>query len=112
MKTQRKQKNRVNDFTDELASMLSPERIKRAKQEAKQEIFQIRLAELRKKMGIRQEDISAFSQSAISKLESRKDMKISTLIEYLENIGMGLELRVYPKNHKVTTEKEFVLLKV
>ncbi len=92
--------------------MLPPERVKRAKREAEKEIFQIRLAELRKKMGVRQEDIPAFSQSAISKLESRKDMKLSTLIEYLDNIGMGIEIKVYPKNKKTTTQEEIVLLKV
>jgi len=111
MKTLEKQKNDSKDFTDELASMLPPERAKRAKREAEKEIFQIRLAELRKKMGIRQEDIEAFSQSAISKLESRKDIKISTLIEYLDNIGMGIEIKVYPKNKERRTQEEIVLLK-
>ena len=62
-------------------------------------------------MGVRQEDLVNFSQSAISKLESRQDVKLSTLIEYLENIGMGLEIRVYPKNQHVR-EEEIVLLKV
>ena len=38
-------------------------------------------------------------------------MKISTLVEYLEGIGMGLELRVYPKDSKGKTEGE-ILLKV
>ena len=113
MKAREQQKNERKDFTDELASMLPPERVKRAKREAEKEIFQIRLAELRKKMGIRQEDVEAFSQSAISKLESRKDMKVSTLIEYLDNIGMGIEIRVYPKHSgQISQEEEIVLLKV
>lgn len=110
MNTQKKRNQ--EDFTDELASMLSPERVKRAKREAEKEIFQIRLAELRKSMGIRQEDLPAFSQSAISKLESRKDMKISTLIEYLDNIGMGIEIRVYPRNKENKPQKEVILLKI
>jgi len=100
------------DFTDELASMLAPERAKRAQIEARKEIFRIRLAALRKQMGIRQEDVSSFSQSAISKLEARSDMKISTLIEYLDNIGMGLEIKVYPKKQELSTLEEVVLLKI
>jgi hypothetical protein len=104
-------KNNPKDFTDELAVMLPPDRAKRAKREAEKEIFQIRLAELRKHMGIRQKDVPEFSQSAISKLESRKDIKISTLIEYLDNIGMGVEIKVYPKNNEGTTQEELVLLK-
>ena len=67
------QKNK--DFTDELAAMLPKERVERAKRDAEKEIFQIRLSELRKKVGLRQEDIKNFSQSSISKLESRKDIK-------------------------------------
>lgn len=47
-------------------------------------------------MGIRQEDIKGFTQSSISKLESRKDIKVSALIEYLDNIGMGVEIKAYP----------------
>lgn len=106
----RQQKNK--DFTDELAAMLPPERIERAKRNAEKEIFQIRLSELRKHMGIRQEDVKGFTQSSISKLESRKDIKISTLIEYLDNIGMGVEIKAYPKNKRKKTTGEVVLLKV
>ncbi|MDP2754784.1 MAG: XRE family transcriptional regulator, partial [Nitrospirota bacterium] len=52
-----------------------------------------------------------FTQSGISKLESRKDMKISTLVEYLQNIGMGLEIKAYPKKRKHKLD-EVVLLKM
>jgi hypothetical protein len=112
-KKRRKKMGKKNkDFTDELAAMLPKKRVERAKKEAEKEIFLIRLAELRKKRGIRQEDITAFSQSGISKLESRKDIKISTLIEYLKNLGMGVEIKAYPKNKQLKTNEEFVLLKV
>jgi hypothetical protein len=62
-------------------------------------------------MGMKQEDIQTFTQSGISKLESRKDMKISTLVEYLHNIGMGLEIKAYPKKRNRKVE-EVVLLKM
>jgi glycosylphosphatidylinositol transamidase (GPIT) subunit GPI8 len=105
-----KEKNRKKDFIDELSQMLPKERVERAQVNANKEIFSIKLSELRKQMGIKQEEIKSFSQSGISRLESRKDMKISTLIEYLENIGMGLEIKVYPKathnkNEEVTLLK-------
>jgi len=74
-------------------------------------ILRIRLSELRKQMGVKQEDIRAFTQSGISKLESRKDMKLSTLVEYLQNIGMGLEIKAYPKKGKHKAD-EVVLLKI
>jgi hypothetical protein len=100
------------DFVDELASMMPAERVERANREAEKEIFQIRLAELRKKMGVRQEDIKTFTQSSISKLEARKDMKVSTLIEYLESIGMGLEIKAYPKKLTKKTFESVTLIKV
>jgi hypothetical protein len=100
------------DFTTELAEMLPPERVARARKEAEKEIFQIRLSELRKKMGIRQEDIKTFSQSSISKLEARKDIKISTLIEYLKNLGLGIEIKAYQKSEGRKKNQEYVLLKI
>jgi len=106
-----KDKLKRKDFIDELEAMLPPVRVQRAKKEAEKEIFRIRLSELRKQMGVKQEDILSFTQSGISKLESRKDMKISTLVEYLQNIGMGLEIKAYPKKRKYK-EDGFVLLKI
>jgi len=87
----------VKNALTAMESMMSEEQVRRARLRANEEILQIRLAELREQMGVKQSDIPLFSQSAISKLERRKDMKLSTLIEYLEGIGMGLEIRVYPK---------------
>jgi hypothetical protein len=98
------------DFLDELAAMLPNERVNRAKKEAKEEIFKIQLSQLRKKLGIKQENIKIFSQSGISKIENRKDMKLSTLIQYLDNIGLGMEIKVYSKNSKKNKE-EILLLK-
>lgn len=39
------------DYTSELAEMLPPESVDRARKAAEKEIFQIRLSELRKKWG-------------------------------------------------------------
>jgi len=99
------------DFINELESTLSKKRIENARKEAEKEILQIRLAQIRKKFGIRQEDIKSFSQSGVSKLESRKDLKISTLINYLENLGLGIEIKAYPKDKKIKNE-EIILLRI
>ena len=55
--------------------------------------FQLSLRELRKKAGFKQQDIKNFKQASVSKIESRKDLKLSTLVEYLDNINMDLEIR-------------------
>ncbi len=110
-KKEMKSTTRGKNILDEIEATLPQERVHRAKKEADKEIFKIRLSELRKQMGIKQEDIKAFTQSGISKLESRKDMKISTLLEYLDNIGMGLEIKAYPKR-KHKKFDEILLLKI
>jgi hypothetical protein len=101
----------VKNAVKAMEAVMSKESVRRAKIDAEREIFAIRLSELRDSQGIRQSDVTAFSQTSISKLERRKDMKLSTLIEYLEGIGMGLEIKVYPKGAKGTSKGE-ILLKV
>jgi hypothetical protein len=94
-----------------MGKTMSAEQIRRAHQAAEREILSIRLAELRERQGVKQADMKAFTQTAISKLEKRRDMKVSTLIEYLDGIGMGLEIRVYRKNSR-NKKKVQTLLRV
>jgi hypothetical protein len=94
-----------------MEAQMTEEQVHRAHAVAGREILAIKLAELRERRGVKQTDITAFSQTAVSKLERRKDMKLSTLIEYLDGIGMGLEIRVYPKGEKEAAKAE-TLLKV
>ncbi len=103
-----KSKQKV-DFINELALTLSDKRIKKAQKGAENEIIKIRLSELREKRGLRQEDIKTFSQSSVSKLESRTDMKISTLVEYLGNLGLGIEIKAYPKKNKKKNDEIIIL---
>ncbi|MDA8426993.1 MAG: XRE family transcriptional regulator [Treponema sp.] len=101
----------VKNAVKAMEAAMTADQVHRARAAAEREILSMRLAELRERRGIKQTDISAFSQTAVSKLEKRKDMKLSTLIEYLEGMGMGLEIRVYPKDGKGANKAE-TLLKV
>lgn len=103
--------NKKKDFISEMEAMLPKEMVESAIREAEQEIFKIKLSQLRKEMGVKQEQIETFSQSGISKIEKRKDMKISTLISYLDSIGMHIEIKVYPKKNTKNKFKEIILLK-
>ncbi|GMO11566.1 MAG: hypothetical protein Ta2A_20320 [Treponemataceae bacterium] len=94
-----------------MESKMTPESINKSRMMAEQEILTIRLSRLREKLGKKQEDFLAFSQTSISRLENRKDIRISTLIEYLNDMGMGLEIKTYPKNAHREIDEE-VLLKV
>jgi hypothetical protein len=84
----------------ELDARMDPEVLARAKKMAQKEILNVRLAMLREKYGVKQSEITTFTQTAVSKLENRKDIRISMLIDYLDNLGMGLEIMACPKNSK------------
>lgn len=99
----------VKNTIKAMEGMMSEEQIRHAHAIAEREILATRLAELRERRGIKQTDFSAFSQTAVSKLEKRKDMKVSTLVEYLDEIGFGLELRVFPKDSIGTAQGEILL---
>ncbi len=92
----------------ELDARMDPEVLAKAKKMAQEESLNIRLAMLREKYGVKQNEIANFTQTAVSKLENRKDIRISTLIDYLASLGMGLEITAYAKD---SAEKE-VLLRV
>jgi hypothetical protein len=94
-----------------MESKMSPEAVQKSRVMAEQEILNIRLGQLREKLGKKQDDFLTFSQTSISRLENRTDIRISTLIEYLSDMGMGLEIKTYPKNKKYNIGEE-VLLKV
>lgn len=101
---------KTRDFVDELEALLPAERVRRAKKKAQKQILRLKLGEVRKGMGVRQQDIKAFSQSGISKLESRTDMKLSTLVAYMNSIGLEVEIRAFPKR-RATKEKSVLLLR-
>jgi hypothetical protein len=90
----------------ELEARMDPEVLTKAKKMAQKESLNIRLAMLREKYGVKQSEIADFTQTAVSKLENRKDIRISTLIDYLDSLGMGLEITACPKN---SDEKELLL---
>ena len=93
----------------ELEEKLDPEVIEKAHKLYECESLNIKLKVLRTKYGIKQENMARFTQTAISKLERRKDIKISTLMDYLNSMNMGLEITAIPKDKK--NQKE-ILLKV
>ncbi len=93
----------------ELDAKMKPEVLKRAKKIAERELLKIKLSELRSAQGLKQSDVPNFTQTAVSKIENRKDIRVSTLIDYLESLGMGLEITAIPKNQ---TAKKEVLLRI
>ncbi|MCL2412451.1 MAG: XRE family transcriptional regulator [Treponema sp.] len=101
----------MRDVIKMMESKMTPESVERSRKMAEQEILTIRLGQLREKLGIKQDEFNNFSQTSISRLEKRKDLRISTLIDYLDNLGMGLEIKTFPKKN-VKKVKEEILLRV
>ena len=92
----------------ELEAKMDPEVLARAKKMAQEESLNVRLAILREKYGVKQNEITNFTQTAVSKLENRKDIRISTLVTFLDSLGMGLEINACPRG----PAKKELLLKV
>ena len=102
---------KMKDAIKMMESNMSPEAVRRTHIKAEQDIRTIRLAQLREEQNVKQSEMTNFTQSSVSKIEKRKDIKISTLIDYLDSLGMGLEIITYPKL-AVSKNQEKVLLKL
>jgi hypothetical protein len=89
-----------------LDAKMNPAVLAKAKKMARDESLNIRLSMLREKYGVKQSDITNFTQTSVSKLEKRKDIRISTLIDYLDSLGMGLEITACPRS---SAKKELLL---
>lgn len=99
----------MRDAIKMMESKMSPESVARSRMMAEQEILAIKLAKLREKLGVKQTEFKNFSQTSISKIEKRKDIRISTLAEYLSNLGMGLEIKTFPKKKRNKIKEETLL---
>jgi hypothetical protein len=91
----------------EIEKEMKPETLAKARKLYEQESLSLKLKALRGKYGVKQTGVANFTQTAVSKLERRKDIKISTLIDYLESLGMGLEITALPKSGE--TDREILL---
>jgi DNA-binding XRE family transcriptional regulator len=79
----------------ELEQRMRPESLARAKVRAKEMMAEMLLAEIRKSVGLTQDDLAAqlgIKQPTLSKLESQDDMQISTLQRLIRALGGELEL--------------------
>src|SRR3954466_7225645 len=79
----------------ELEQRMPSESLARAKARAKEMMAEMLLAEIRKNVGLTQEDLAAqlgIKQPTLSKLESQDDIQVSTLQRLIRALGGELEL--------------------
>ena len=104
----RKKNAKNKDVFKLIESKMSRSSIRRSDAKARKMLLVLRLAELRESMDLDQSSVKGFSQPAVSKLEGRGDIKLSTLIEYCH--GLGVEVEIAAKTNQKNS-KRFVLLK-
>lgn len=102
-----KKKKKYTDFFESAKEVMPADRFKRAIERGEEIVAFLRLAEARKRMGLRQVDVDGYTQDEISKIENRFDIKLSTLINYMKSIGMGIKIVGIPENDE---EEEFEIL--
>ena len=81
-----------------LRDKMTPAQLAQADREARQMMGEMVLAELRKHVGLTQEELAAalgITQPSLSKLENQDDMQISTLRRLVEALGGNLEIIVH-----------------
>ena len=100
-------KNKSNNFFQKLETKYGKKYIQEVDELADKKILKIKLAQLRESAGKKQSEIVGFSQASISKIESRNDMKVSTLIDYVHALGMEIEIKASSKSNN----KRVLLLK-
>ena len=79
----------------ELEEMMTPESRARAEVESKEIMAEMLLAEVRKFMGLTQEELASalgVTQPSLSKLENQDDMQVSTLRRLIEALGGQMEI--------------------
>lgn len=83
---------------EKLKKEMKPESVRIAKAKAKEMMAEMLLVEIRKEVGLTQEDLAktlGIKQPSLSKLESQDDIQISTLRRLIKALGGQLELIVH-----------------
>ena len=78
-----------------LRDRMTPEQAAQAEVQAREMMTEMLLAEIRKAVGLTQDDLAAalgIKQPSLSKLESQNDMQITTLRRIIRALGGELEL--------------------
>jgi hypothetical protein len=85
--------------------------MKKKKKKKKKIQYEMSLKELRKHLGIKQKAIKSFKQASVSKIESRHDIKISTLCEYMHELDLNVEIRAVRRNDTGEELESFLLVR-
>lgn len=88
----KKTKKYDQDFFSNAKKVVGNERYNKAIQKGHDKANAIRLKMARELIGKNQTDLKGMTQPEVSKIEARKDLKISTLKKYAEALGMKVKI--------------------
>jgi hypothetical protein len=78
---------------------------------AKLKRFGLDLRQLRRSLGVKQKHVKGFKQASVSKIESRDDILLSTLADYIHALGLELEVRAIGRDPETGEETVRVLIR-
>lgn len=88
-----KKANKHNpDFFSHANKTLDEESFSKAVKRGQQKAHELRLKMARELLGLNQTELKGMTQPEVSKIEGRKDLKISTLNKYAKALGMKLKI--------------------
>lgn len=90
----KKIKKHNQDFFANAKKVVGDERYSKALKKGHDKANQIRLKMARELIGKNQTDLKGLTQPEVSKIEARKDMKISTLVKYAKALGMKITINL------------------
>ncbi len=92
-----------------MESVMSYESIAQSDAIYESQLFILKLAELREQYNIKQTDIKSSSQPSISRIKDRNDIKLSTVIKYLTQMDLEMEIKVRPRHPGEDAPSELML---
>lgn len=93
-----KKKKRNADFFDHAKDVMGEKRFNKALEKGREVAYELKLKAAREVLGINQTDFKGLSQPEVSKIEARKDVKISTLQKYAKAMGMKVKITLTPED--------------
>lgn len=94
----KKSKKHDSDFFAHAKISLGNKAFERALKKGHEKVYELRLKMAREMIGLNQTDLKGLTQPEVSKIENRKDMKISTLDKYAKAMGMRVKISLVPED--------------
>lgn len=92
MSLKSKSKKHNQDFFSHAKKVMGEKRYSKAVKKGLDKVHELRLKMAREMIGLNQTDLKGLTQPEVSKIEKRKDLKISTLNKYAKSMGMKVKI--------------------